>query len=99
MDNTDHTRFAHSFYTSRAWRKCRRTYLQSVGGLCERCYAKGLIVPAVAVHHKIRLTPENLDDPSISLAFENCEALCESCHQQEHRPTRWRTDELGHVEL
>ena len=48
--------FAKRFYKSKAWQECRASYLKSVGGLCERCYKKGLIVPATTVHHKIWLT-------------------------------------------
>ncbi len=92
-------RFAHDFYCSWAWIKCARGYKQSVGGLCERCLNKGLIVPGDEVHHKIRLTPENIGDPKIALNWDNLELLCKRCHQEEHRGTRWRTDELGQVEL
>ena len=41
------------FYSSRAWRDCRDAYARSVGGLCERCRAKGLITPGTEVHHKV----------------------------------------------
>ena len=97
--NEKEPRFARTFYTSRAWVKCARAYRKSKGGLCERCWAKGLIVPGVEVHHKIRLTPENLSDPSIALNWENLELLCKDCHLEEHHRTRWRADELGHVDL
>ena len=91
--------FAHTFYKSGAWMKCAKGYRQSKACLCERCLAKGLIVPGVEVHHKIRLTPENLSDPSIALNWDNLELLCKSCHMEEHQRKRWRADELGHVEL
>ena len=91
--------FAHKFYKSSAWKKCMKSYRNSKGGLCERCWSKGLIVQGEEVHHKIRLTPENIDDPSIALNWDNLELLCKACHLEEHRRTRWRTDELGHVEL
>ena len=55
------------FYKTGAWVQCRNAYLKSVGGLCEKCLEKGLIVPAEIVHHKIHLNAENLSDPSISL--------------------------------
>ena len=97
--NEKETRFAHSFYASWAWIKCARGYRDSVGGLCERCWKKGLIVPGKEVHHKIRLTPENITDPNIALNWNNLELLCKNCHDEEHRGTRWRADELGHVEL
>ena len=92
-------KFAAAFYTSRAWRKCRTAYAQSKGGLCERCWSKGLIVPGKEVHHKTRLTPDNLNDPNVALNWDNLELLCDDCHKEEHCKTRWRADELGHVEL
>ena len=91
--------FAREFYCSWAWIKCARAYKQSKGGLCERCWSRGLIVPAEEVHHKVKLTPDNLSDPQIALNWDNLECLCKNCHMEEHSRTRWRADELGHVEL
>lgn len=95
-----HNQFASAFYRSSRWNRCRTAYRESRGGLCERCLARGLIVPGVDVHHRIRLTPENLDNPDITLNWDNLELLCEECHQQEHAYERpQRTDKNGHVEL
>ena len=91
--------FAHEFYMSWAWIKCARSYKKSKGGLCERCWSKGLIIPAEEVHHKVKLTPDNISDPKIALNWDNLECLCKNCHMEEHSRTRWRADELGHVEL
>lgn len=87
------------FYTTRAWRKSKESYLRSVGRLCEVCLKKGLIVPATQVHHKTPITPENLNDPRVTLDHGNLMALCEECHQAQHRTKRWRCDALGHVNL
>jgi 5-methylcytosine-specific restriction endonuclease McrA len=89
------------FYKSWPWRRCRDGYLQSVGGLCERCLKAGLIVPADQVHHKIRVTQDNLNNPEVTLNWGNLEALCLECHQKEHeKPKRWRCDpESGHITL
>lgn len=73
-----------AFYHSAAWKNTRRNYKQSVGGLCERCLAKGMIVPADIVHHKIPLTDENINDLSISLSWDNLQALCRQCHAEVH---------------
>ena len=67
--------------------------------MCERCLADGMIVPAEEVHHKIRLTPENINDPTIALNHDNLVALCKACHLKEHRTKRWRVDDMGHVEI
>ena len=87
------------FYTSTAWRKARASVLRDSNGLCQICLMKGLIVPAVHVHHKVHLTPDNLDDPMIALDSSNLVALCEECHAEQHRTKRWRCDTLGHVAL
>ena len=71
--------YAERFYKSAAWRKCRKAYIDSVYGLCERCGHPGKIV-----HHKIYLTPDNINDPNISLSFDNLEYLCQYCHNPEH---------------
>lgn len=87
------------FYTTRAWRRCRDTFLASRGGLCEVCLKKGLIEPATDVHHKIHLTADNVGNPEISLNPDNLMALCEECHQEQHRTKRWRCDALGRVRI
>lgn len=76
-------KFAEAFYKSKKWQKCRATYIlyrKSVdGGLCETCREKlGKIV-----HHKIPLTPENINDPDISLGMANLKYDCKDCHERE----------------
>ena len=82
--------WAAPFYGSNAWKATRAAYRKSVGGMCERCLKKGLYNPAEIVHHKIYLTPENINDPEISLCFDNLEALCRRCHEDEHAGTETR---------
>lgn len=72
------------FYNSPAWKKTREAYTRSVGGLCERCLAKGVITPAELVHHKVPLTDDNIEDLSISLDWNNLQALCRKCHAEVH---------------
>ena len=71
--------WAKVFYKSGAWLKCRAAYIQSVFGLCEKCGRPGWIV-----HHKIKLTPANIGDPNVTLAWENLQYLCQDCHNREH---------------
>jgi 5-methylcytosine-specific restriction protein A len=75
--------YAEWFYNSKQWRKLRQAYL-SAHPLCERCLAKGETVPAKIAHHRIYLTPKNINNPDISLSWDNLEALCQTCHTQEH---------------
>ena len=46
---------------------------------------RGELKPADVVHHKIPLTPENVDDPDISLNPDRLIALCDDCHTEVHR--------------
>ena len=73
--------WAAPFYNSRAWRRCRKAYAESVFLLCEECGQ-----PGEEVHHKIELTPENISDPSITLNWDNLQLLCHSCHDKTKRP-------------
>ena len=85
--------FAIKFYSSAAWRECREEYKRQKHYLCERCLNRGLLVPGVIVHHKQRVTPQTIDDPSITLNFDNLELLCRECHAAEHRSERYRDRE------
>ena len=71
--------WAIKFYNSTAWKECRWAYIVSVNGLCERCERAGYIV-----HHKILLTPSNIDDPMITLNHLHLEYVCKTCHDDEH---------------
>lgn len=91
--------FAEAFYNSRAWRDCRKAYAKSRGGLCERCIERGVYKPGEIVHHKVYLTPDNINDPAVTLNWDNLELVCRDCHAQEHIGIvkRYKVDEYGHV--
>lgn len=73
-----------NFYKSTKWKNARAAYLAHCGGWCERCLAKGQLVPAEIVHHKTYLTEDNYTDPETAYSFENLEAVCMTCHNIEH---------------
>lgn len=89
------------FYNSKEWQRCRATYIASVGGLCERCEAKGIIRPGKIVHHKEYITAQNVTDPVVLLNPDNLEYLCLECHNSEHFKSnkRYVIDEFGKVEI
>ena len=91
------------FYKTSAWLKCRDGYIKSVGGLCERCLKNNKIVPGYIVHHKIRLDGWNINDPSITLNWDNLEYLCIDCHNKEHfkdkAAPRYKVRQDGSVEV
>lgn len=71
-------------YGREAWKRCRRAYLKSVGGLCERCLKQGIHRPAEIVHHKIFLDESNANDPEVVYDFKNLEAVCREHHEEIH---------------
>ena len=93
--------FAKRFYKSSAWQKCRAMVWSRDHGLCVDCMKRGMVTPAEEVHHIIELTPENIDDPSVTLNMDNLVSLCRECHQARHehgyRP-RYVIDAMGRVE-
>ena len=70
------------FYRSKTWQRCRKGYLASVGGLCEKCLTKGKVTPAVIVHHKEPLGEHFRIEQALS--WDNLQALCRDCHAEEH---------------
>ena len=48
------------------------------GGLCEECHEHlGYIV-----HHRIALTPDNINDATVTLNHSNLEYVCKYCHDR-----------------
>jgi len=99
--------YAEWFYHSQAWKDTRAAYIVYAGGYCERCRReveqkkRSLqdMKPIKIVHHKKYLTPENINDPAVSLSFDNLEGLCDEHHNREHKASegqRYRFDEHGH---
>lgn len=92
--------FAKAFYKTKAWRDCRDAYIHSVGGLCEDCLSKGIYKTGDIVHHVVILSPDNINDPSITLSWNNLKYVCRQCHADEHKRNdnrRYSIDDNGNV--
>lgn len=93
--------FAKGLYKSKAWQANRDAYAASVGGLCEPCARSGAVIPGEIVHHIIELTPDNIHDPTITMAWSNLELVCRKCHGERHpkrsAARRYRVDGSGNV--
>lgn len=90
--------FAKAFYSSKAWQECREEYARSKRYLCENCLSKGLYTPGEIVHHIAELDPDNINDPNITLNFDNLRLVCRKCHAEEHgKPRRYFVLEDGRV--
>lgn len=76
--------YARRFYASSSWIKLRAALIQERGPICARC---GRIVAdssQLIGHHKTPITPENINEPRITLNPENIELICSVCHNAEH---------------
>ena len=88
------------FYQSKRWRQTKDAYISYRKGLCERCLARGLYKTGDIVHHKIHITAETLNDPSVTLNFDNLELVCRDCHAELHsnkEGARFTLDEQGRL--
>lgn len=75
--------FAKAFYNSGLWQDVRESILERDSGLCRMCGAV-----ASEVHHVIKLTTKNIDDPEITVNPDNLLSLCGECHKAQHRRDR-----------
>ena len=91
--------YAKSFYKSQAWQRTRAAYAAYRRGLCEVCLSKGIYKPGVIVHHKQHITQNNINDPTITLSFDNLQLVCRDCHAAIHdrRKRRYKVDDYGRV--
>lgn len=76
--------YAYNFYHGEAWKRCRLGYISHRraidGGMCEVCgEAAGYIV-----HHKKPITARTINDPAITLSFDNLQFVCKNCHDKIH---------------
>lgn len=76
--------FAKKFYDSKAWEDCRESYIAyriSIdGGKCEYCKEDDDM--GYIVDHIEELTPENINNPEISLNHENLQYISLKCHNK-----------------
>ena len=84
----------HNFYKSKNWKLAREIKILDQNGLCERCGETG-----VEIHHKVRLTMDNVNDAQISVNQDNLKLLCRECHNKEHNrfSSKQQFDEEGNL--
>ena len=69
-------------------------------GLCEKCYEKGKHILGEELHHKIWLTPKNINDKDITLNHSNLILLCRECHREAHgdrKPAQYIYNDNGEL--
>jgi len=89
--------FSKKFYSSIQWQDVRNAYAKRVNHLCENCLKSGTVAAGEIVHHKIEITPENIDNPEVTLNYDNLEMLCRKCHGAMHGSKRFSVNEWGEV--
>ncbi|HBI91192.1 MAG TPA: HNH endonuclease [Terrisporobacter glycolicus] len=72
--------FAKHIYKSSKWKKVRQYIFNKYHGTCCKCGG----VKNLQVHHKIWLTPKNINDMDIVYGEDNLMLLCHDCHALEH---------------
>lgn len=88
------------FYKTKIWQDCRESYARSKNYLCEACLREGQTNVGEIVHHKKKITKKNVNDPEVTLNFDNLELLCRKHHAEAHtnkKPLRYYFDEEGRV--
>jgi hypothetical protein len=73
-----------SFYASEKWQNFRLNLIVERKPICERCKEVVLDTKKLIGHHKEELTPENVNDYSVSLNPNLVELICHNCHNKEH---------------
>lgn len=86
-----------SFYASDKWQTLRLNLINERGNRCEHC--KEIIARSrdLIGHHKIELTPENVQDHMISLNPELIEIVCFDCHNKEHKRFGYQGDKEVYI--
>lgn len=92
-------KYAEQFYKSKTWQLTREAYSKSKHYLCEICLEHGRYTAGEIVHHIKPITPANINDPEITLNWNNLQLVCRRCHEHAHRraPRRYKFDEYGRV--
>lgn len=77
--------FARKLYTSKAWIEFRFNLIIERGPKCQKCGDIIIDTSKLIGHHKIVLTPQNIDDPNVTLNKDNVDLICFDCHNKEHK--------------
>ena len=72
-------------YQSQRWRMLRIAKLSDTP-LCEMCGRKGVVRPAVDVHHVVSFmsTDDDVRRKALAYDYNNLMSLCKECHQFIH---------------
>jgi len=80
---------AQSLYESPEWRTLRALHIKR-NPLCEKCFERGRITPAVIVDHKVEIK-----DGGGRLDADNLQSLCRACHNKKTAQERAKRNQNG----
>lgn len=72
--------YSKDFYNSRKWRNLSSYIREKYNHICQECGEFG-----DQVHHIIEITPENINNPDITLNENNLTLLCDGCHNKKKK--------------
>jgi len=75
--------FAKAFYSTKEWISLRFNLIQERGPICQHCGKIMIDTAKLIGHHKVHLTPQNINDVNITLNPEKIELTCTECHSKE----------------
>jgi len=77
--------FARRLYVSKEWRELRFNLIVERGPICKRCSKVVIDTSKLIGHHKIAISPNNINDINVTLNKDNVELICFDCHNVEHK--------------
>lgn len=89
--------FAKAFYRSIEWIKFRRLLIAERGPRCQKCGRIVVDTARLIGHHKTALTPQNINDVSITLSPDKVDLVCFDCHNEEPRHFLGRKNRRAYI--
>jgi len=83
--------WAMALYQSRQWRELRQALIIERGLHCQLCGRMVSHPSNLIGDHIEELTPDNVNNPAISLNPDNVQLICEDCHNQKHKRFGYNT--------
>jgi hypothetical protein len=74
-----------AFYASEAYINFRIVIILQRGVRCEKCGCVPREARSLHLHHKIELTPDNINDVMVTLNPQQVIMLCHDCHDEQHK--------------
>lgn len=89
------------FYASKEWITFRliliNERMKDDGVKCAKCGKLITKARNIHAHHKIELTPENVQDRNISLNPNKVELICRDCHDKEHHRFGYKPEKKVYI--